>query len=59
MNNFSTGQEPGHGVTEDLTQETVDIIVPVVTLDPATAAPPLPVPVPVRHFIGEELGPLN
>ena len=44
-------------MTEDLTQETVDIIVPVVTLDPVTAAPRIPVP--VRHFIGEELGPLN
>lgn len=36
-------------MAEDITQETVDIIVPVVTLDPATATPRLPVA--VRHFI--------
>ena len=44
-------------MAEDITQETVDIIVPVVTLDPATAPPRLPVA--VRHFIGEELGQVN
>ena len=55
VNIFSTGQEPGPGVTEDITEETVnkDIIVPVLTLKPAPLAPL--VPVPVRQFIGEEL----
>ena len=51
---FSTGQEPALIVAEDITEEKVDIIVPVVTLDTANSSPRLPVP--VRHFIGEDLG---
>ena len=53
---FSTGQEPALIVAEDITEEKVDIIVPVVTLDTANSSPRLPVP--VRHFIGEDLGTL-
>ena len=38
-------------MAEDITEEKVDIIVPVVTLDTANSSPRLPVP--VRHFIGD------
>ena len=44
-------------MAEDITEEKVDIIVPVVTLDPANSSPRLAVP--VRHFIGEDLGTVN
>ena len=45
-------------MAEDITEEKVDIIVPVVTLDPANSSPRLAVPA-VRHFIGEDLGTVN
>ena len=44
-------------MAEDITEEKVDIIVPVVTLDTANSSPRLPVP--VRHFIGEDVGTVN